>query len=96
MIEELTITEETNKFLKEVRKILKNKNYNKTISKCNRHIGTMHLNYVYEYYTKPKNNVMFEIEKDLSNNTLNVKMHYKKDNKLELINIRLADVKDLC
>lgn len=97
MIEELVITKETDKFIRDIRKTLKSKGYNKTISRCNRKIGTMHFNYIYEYYTRPKTNIMFEFEKDLENNTINAKMHHKdKNNRLELIPIRLADIKDLC
>ncbi len=94
---DLTITNELNDFLKEVRKTLKNKGYNKTISKCNRKIGGMQLNYIYEYYTKPKANIMFEIEKDLINNTLTTRLNYFDNNGLKTFKeIRLADIKDLC
>ena len=47
---DLVICDELNSYLREIRKDLKNKGY----SKCNRYIGTMHLNYVYEYYTRAK------------------------------------------
>ena len=94
---DLTITNELNIFLKEVRKTLKEKNYNKTISRCNRKIGGMQLNYIYEYYTRPKTNIMFEIEKDIINNTLKTKLHFFDNNGLKTFKeIRLADIKDLC
>lgn len=94
---DLVLCDETNVFLKEIRKTLKNKGYNKTISKCNRYIGSMHLNYVYEYYTKANEKIMFEIEKDLTNNSVGAKLHFRDENgKLNFKEIRLADIKDLC
>lgn len=94
---DLNMSEETNGFLREVRKLLKNKGYNKTISRCNRYIGTMHLNYIYEYYTKANEKIMFEIERDLENNTINAMLHFKDENgKNDFKRIMLADIKDLC
>ena len=94
---DLVLCDETNVFLKEIRKTLKNKGYNKTISKCNRYIGSMHLNYVYEYYTKANEKIMFEIEKDLTNNSVGAKLHFRDENgKLNFKEIRLADITDLC
>lgn len=94
---DLNMSEETNGFLREVRKLLKNKGYNKTTSRCNRYIGTMHLNYIYEYYTKANEKIMFEIERDLENNTINAMLHFKDENgKNDFKRIMLADIKDLC
>lgn len=93
---DLVICDELNGYLREIRKDLKNKGYNKAISKCNRYIGTMHLNYVNEYYTRPKTNIMFEIEKDLENNTMSAMLHFKDENgKNDFKRIRLADIIDL-
>jgi len=93
---DLTICKETNDFLSKIRQSLKNNGYNKKISKCNRYIGTIHLNYIYEYYTKENGKIMFEIERDLENNVISTKLHFKDDNgKLCYKNIRLADIKDL-
>lgn len=94
---DLNMSKETNGFLREIRKLLKNKGYNKTISRCNRYIGTMHLNYIYEYYTKANEKIMFEIERDLENNTINAMLHFKDENgKNDFKRIMLADIKDLC
>ena len=93
---DLNICKETNDFLKEIRKELKNKGYNMSMSRTNRYIGTMHLNYVNEYYTRPKTNIMFEIEKDLENNTMSAMLHFKDENgKNDFKRIRLADIIDL-
>lgn len=93
---DLVLCEETNKFLREVRKDLKNKGYNKTISKTNQNLGGLHINYVYEYFTKANTNIMFEIEKDLINNVVSAKIHYFNENGLkDFKEIRLADIKDL-
>ena len=93
----LTLCKETEDFLKEVRKTLKEKNYNKTISKCNRNLGGLKLNYITEYYTRPKTNIMFEIEKDLINKEIITKIHFIDNNGLKAFKeIRLADIKDLC
>lgn len=89
--------DEIKDFLREIRKTLKNKGYNKTISKCNRYIGTIHLNYVYEYYTKKGCNIVFEIERDLEENSVNAKMYiYDKFGDKTFKNIMLADIKGLC
>lgn len=93
---DLNICKETNDFLKEIRKELKNKGYNKSMSRTNRYIGTMHLNYVNEYYTKANAKIMFEIEKDLENNTMSAMLHFKDENgKNDFKRIRLADIIDL-
>ena len=93
---DLVICDELNSYLREIRKDLKNKGYNKTISKCNRYIGNMHLNYVYEYYTRAKTNKMLEIEKDLEHNTISAKLHFRDENgKSDFKNIRITDIKDL-
>ena len=92
----LVLCDETNGFLKEIRKDLKSKGYDKTISRCNRHIGNIHFNYIYEYYTKAYSNVMFEIEKDLANNSVSAKLHYIDNNgNKRFKNIMLSDIKDL-
>lgn len=93
---DLVMCDELNSYLKKIRKELKNKGYNVSMSRTNRYIGTMHLNYVYEYYTRPKTNIMFEIEKDLENNTMSAMLHFKDENgKANFKNIRIADIKDL-
>lgn len=86
----LTITQEVNKLLKDIRKELKNKGYNKSTSRTNRYIGTMHLNYVIEYFIK--GNLVFEIERDLTRNIITTRLHY---NGKEHKEIRLADVINL-
>lgn len=86
----LTITQEVNKLLKDIRKELKNKGYNKSTSRTNRYIGTMHLNYITEYFIK--GNLVFEIERDLSNSTITTRLHY---NGKEHKEIMLADVINL-
>ena len=86
----LTITQEVNKLLKDIRKELKNKGYNKSTSRTNRYIGTMHLNYVIEYVIK--GNLVFEIERDLTRNIITTRLHY---NGKEHKEIRLADVINL-
>lgn len=86
----LTITQEVNKLLKDIRKELKNKGYNKSTSRTNRYIGTMHLNYITEYFIK--GNLVFEIERDLSNSTITTRLHY---NGKEHKEIRLADILSL-
>ena len=40
---------------------------------------------------------MFEIERDLENNTINAMLHFKDENgKNDFKRIMLADIKDLC
>ena len=87
---DLTITHEVNELLKQVRKELRNKGYKESKSRTNRHIGTMHLNYITEYFIK--GNLVFEIEKDLSNSTITTRLHY---NGKEHKEIRLADILSL-
>lgn len=65
---DLNITHEVNELLKQVRKELRNKGYTESKSRTNRYIGTMHLNYITEYFIK--GNLVFEIEKDLEHNTI--------------------------
>ena len=84
---DLNITHEVNEFLKQVRNELRNKGYNESKSRTNRYIGTMHLNYITEYFIK--GNLVFEIERDLSNSTITTRLHY---NGKEHKEIRLADV----
>ena len=71
---DLIITEEVNNLLKKVRKVLKEKGYKKSISRTNRHIGTMHFNLITEYYIK--DNMVFEFERDLNENTIRTFLHY--------------------
>ena len=71
---ELIITEEVNNLLKKVRKALKEKGYKKSISRTNRHIGTIHFNLITEYYIK--GNMVFEFERDLNENTIRTFLHY--------------------
>ena len=87
---DLTITEDVNDFLRQVRKGLRNKGYNESKSRTNRYIGTMHLNYKTEYFIK--GNLVFEIERDLTHNTITTRLHY---NGKEHKEIRLADVLSL-
>ena len=49
---DLTITSEVNELLKQVKKGLRNKGYMEKKSRTNRYIGTMHLNYITEYFIK--------------------------------------------
>ena len=86
----LTITQEVNKLLKDIRKELKNKGYNKSTSRTNRYIGTMHLNYITEYFIK--GNLVFEVERDLTRNIITTQLHY---NGKEHKEIRLADILSL-
>ena len=87
---ELTITREVNELLRQVRKELRNKGYKESKSRTNRHIGTMHWNYITEYFIK--GNLIFEIEKDLTRNVITTQLHY---NGKEHKEIRLADVLSL-
>ena len=50
----------------------------------------MHLNYITEYFIK--GNLVFEIERDLSNSTITTRLHY---NGKEHKEIRLVDILDL-
>ena len=87
---DLTITQEANKLLRQVRKGLRNKGYKESKSRTNRHIGTMHWNYITEYFIK--GNLVFEIERDLTRNVITTQLHY---NGKEHKKIRLADVLSL-
>lgn len=87
---DLTITHEVNDLLKQVRKELRNKGYKESRSRTNRHFGTMHLNYITEYFIK--GNLVFEIERNLSNSTITTQLHY---NGKEHKEIRLADILSL-
>lgn len=87
---DLNITQETNDLLRKIRKELRNKGYKEQKSRTNRFIGTMHLNYITEYFIK--GNLVFEIERDLSNNTITTRLHY---NGKEHKEIRLADILSL-
>lgn len=86
----LTITHEVNELLKQVRKELRNKGYTESKSRTNRYIGTMHLNYITEYFIK--GNLVFEIEKDLEHNTITTRLHYDGKEHKEIM---LADVVNL-
>ena len=86
----LTITNEVNELLKQVRKELRNKGYMEKKSRTNRYIGTIHLNYITEYFIK--GNLIFEIEKDLTRNIITTQLHY---NGKEHKEIRLADILSL-
>ena len=87
---DLTITNEVNELLKQVKKGLRNKGYIEKKSRTNRYIGTIHLNYITEYFIK--GNLIFEIEKDLTRNVITTQLHY---NRKEHKKIRLADVLSL-
>ena len=87
---DLNITHEVNEFLKQVRKGLRNKGYKESKSRTNRYIGTMHLNYITEYFIK--GNLVFEIERDLSNSTITTRLHYNGKEHKEMM---LADVINL-
>ena len=87
---DLTITNEVNELLKQVKKGLRNKGYMEKKSRTNRYIGTIHLNYITEYFIK--GNLIFEIEKDLTRNVITTQLHY---NGKEHKKIRLADVLSL-
>lgn len=92
----IALTNESNNFLKDIRKVLKNKGYNKTISKTNRSIGGIRLNSIFESYTKPGSNIMFEIEKDLINNEIITVLWFKENESLNRKEIMLSSIKDLC
>ena len=87
---DLTITNEVNELLKQVKKGLRNKGYMEKKSRTNRYIGTIHLNYITEYFIK--GNLIFEIEKDLTRSVITTRLHY---NGKEHKEIRLADVLSL-
>ena len=87
---DLTITNEVNELLKQVKKGLRNKGYIEKKSRTNRYIGTIHLNYITEYFIK--GNLIFEIEKDLTRNVITTQLHY---NGKEHKEIRLADILSL-
>ena len=78
-----------NELLKQVRKELRNKGYKESKSRTNRHIGTMHLNYMTEYFIK--GNLVFEIERDLTQSVITTRLHYNEEHK----EIRLADILSL-
>ena len=90
---DLTITHEVNELLKQVKKGLRNKGYMEKKSRTNRYIGTIHLNYITEYFIK--GNLIFEIEKDLTRNAITTRLHYNGTNGKEHKKIRLADVLSL-
>ena len=87
---DLTITHEVNELLKQVRKELRNKGYTESKSRTNRYIGTMHLNYITEYFIK--GNLVFEIERDLEHNTITTRLHYDGKEHKEIM---LADLVNL-
>ena len=87
---DLTITQEVNKLLRQVRKGLRDKGYKESKSRTNRHIGTMHWNYITEYFIK--GNLVFEIERDLTRSVITTQLHY---NGKEHKEIRLADILSL-
>ena len=87
---DLIITNEVNDLLKQVKKELRNKGYMEKKSRTNRYIGTIHLNYITEYFIK--GNLIFEIEKDLTRNVITTQLHY---NGKEHKEIRLADILSL-
>ena len=90
---DLTITNEVNDLLKQVKKGLRNKGYMEKKSRTNRYIGTIHLNYITEYFIK--GNLIFEIEKDLTRNVITTQLHYNGKNGKEHKKIRLADILSL-
>lgn len=90
---DLTITHEVNELLKQVRKELRNKGYKESKSRTNRYIGTMHLNYITDYFIK--GNLLFEIERDLEHNTITTRLFYNGTNGKETKEIRLADISSL-
>lgn len=90
---DLTITHEVNELLKQVKKGLRNKGYMEKKSRTNRYIGTIHLNYITEYFIK--GNLIFEIEKDLTRSVITTQLHYNGTNGKEHNEIRLADVLSL-
>ena len=87
---DLTITNEVNELLKQVKKGLRNKGYIEKKSRTNRYIGTIHLHYITEYFIK--GNLIFEIEKDLTRNVITTQLYY---NGKEHKEIRLADILSL-
>lgn len=87
---DLNITHEANELLKQVRKELRNKGYKESKSRTNRYIGTMHLNYITEYFIK--GNLVFEVERDLTRNIITAQLHY---NRKEHKKIGLADILSL-
>ena len=90
---DLTITHEVNELLKQVRKELRNKGYKRSTSRCNRYIGSLHLNYTTEFFIK--GSLLFEIEKDLDNNTITATLYYNGKNGREEREIRLEDITSL-
>ena len=86
---DLNITQEVNKLLRQVRKGLRDKGYKESKSRTNRYIGTMHLSFITEYFIK--GNLVFEIERDLTQSVITTRLHYKGEHK----EIRLADILSL-
>ena len=93
---DLTITNEVNELLRQVRKELRNKGYKESKRRINRHIGTIHLSFIIEYFIK--GNLVFEIERDLTRierdltrSVIITRLHYKGEHK----EIRLADILSL-
>ena len=87
---DLTITHEVKELLKQVRKELRNKGYKESKSRTNRYIGTIHLDYITEYFIK--GNLVFEIERDLSNSTITTRLQYNGEEHKERM---LGDVINL-
>lgn len=85
----IELNEETKKFLREIRKELKKKDYKQAKSKTNRKIGSMILDYTTEYYIKGK--MIFEIE--LNNGEKSIYTRFKFGD--EYKEIRLADLLSL-
>lgn len=86
----MNLDKEANELLKQVRKELRNKGYKESKSRTNRYIGTMHLNYITEYFIK--GNLVFEVERDLTRNIITTQLHY---NGKEHKKIGLADILSL-
>lgn len=82
-----------NKLLRDIRKELKNKGYQVKKSRTNTHIGTIPINYTTEYFIK--GNMIFEIERDLNDDTIRTWLHYYGINGKEDMAIKLTDVLNL-
>lgn len=90
---DLSYTESVKKYLREIRKELRAKNYKQVKSRTRQKIGGMSLNYNYEYFIK--GNLIFEFEIDNNYNTITTRVHYNNKGKKEQEEIMLGSVLEL-
>lgn len=88
---DLNICKETNDLQKEIRKNLQKKGYTRKMERHNFFIGSIHINTATEYFIKE--NMLFEVERDLERGVVSAVLHYyPKNGKEERKNIPLAEV----